>query len=517
LNTPRTWISLLVLCAVAYLVTAPGRITFPDDEIVFQTTEALWERGELSISGIPKRTGERKGRPNGTFGWETGTDQKRYGIFGHGLSVAALPMYGLGKLAAEYLPESWAHAPRRDLFVFHERSHLADSTRLVVSLTNCVITLMAVWLLMSWVRTLGFSARSTLVTGIAYAFGTSAWPYTSTFLSEPASALCLLGAALLVARWHVGRDARLLWAAGAVAGLSVHVHLLNLLALPCLLGYALAPLLREGSLQRERGAWLGALVLGVLGVGLLGLSHYARFGSPFETGRYANYGEFIWPWEGLAAQVIGPGRSFFLYSPAILLGLFGWRKLRRDVPDAAWFIVAIVILRWVFVSLRSDWYGGWGIGPRYLVAVIPFALLPMAACVDEIVGRPGSKRRAWILGLVGCVLLEGWLAAHSIFEWMWALMMEHGTPDYFAVSHWSPAGSALFGFFDLESRAVSELLSGRWEAAVAAAHFDMIGFGALRLAVAGHRSLLFVVCGLVLIGLVAGARLLRARELRSHG
>ncbi|MHC4393632.1 MAG: hypothetical protein ACYS22_20240, partial [Planctomycetota bacterium] len=78
MNTPRTWISLLVLCAVAYLVTAPGRITFPDDEIVFPTTEALWERGELSISGIPKRTGERKGRPNGTFGWETGTDQKRY-------------------------------------------------------------------------------------------------------------------------------------------------------------------------------------------------------------------------------------------------------------------------------------------------------------------------------------------------------------------------------------------------------------------------------------------------------
>ena len=74
---------LLVVCTVAYLLTAPGRITYPDDEIVYQTTESLWERGSLAIRGIPFTTGEPEGRPAGTFGWDFGRDGKLYGFFGH--------------------------------------------------------------------------------------------------------------------------------------------------------------------------------------------------------------------------------------------------------------------------------------------------------------------------------------------------------------------------------------------------------------------------------------------------
>jgi len=56
---------LLVVCTAAYLLTAPGRITYPDDEIVYETTESLWERGSFAIEGIPFQTGEPAGRPAG--------------------------------------------------------------------------------------------------------------------------------------------------------------------------------------------------------------------------------------------------------------------------------------------------------------------------------------------------------------------------------------------------------------------------------------------------------------------
>lgn len=510
MRAPRTWIWFVILCAAAYVLTAPGRITYPDDEIVFQTTQSLYERGTLEIPGIAKRSGERSSRPAGTFGWEHGSDGKRYGFFGHGLSVVALPMYGAAIATAGLVPESWTHAPRRDLFSFHYHSAHADWTRQLVSLTNCLITAFAAWVLARWGIVLGLGRRACIVTALAYAFCTSAWPYTSTFLSEPLSALCLLACALAIARYHRDGLPRQLWVAGALAGASVHVHLLNLLALPCLFGYAIAPAVRGGSLSRTRSAWLGGTAAGLLGVALLGLSHWARFGSPFETGRYDNYGSFIWPWEGLAAQLIAPGRSFFLYSPAVVLALIGWPRLRRMRPDAAWLIVALFVLRWGFISARSDWYGGWGVGPRYLVPMIPFAMLPLAVTVEDRLGGSAGSRRAWIGALVACALLEGWMAAHSVFEHMWDLMMRHGAPDYFAVSHWSLEGSPIVGYWRFDAPALAELFGGSFRAAVGAARLDALAFGAVRLAVFEHYSLLVAMLAVAALGVWAGVRLARA-------
>jgi len=53
--------ALGVLAAAVYLWTAPGRIQFPDDEIVFQTAASLWDDGDLDIPGIARRTGEPAG------------------------------------------------------------------------------------------------------------------------------------------------------------------------------------------------------------------------------------------------------------------------------------------------------------------------------------------------------------------------------------------------------------------------------------------------------------------------
>ena len=183
-SVPRSGAAALaVVAAAVYLWTAPGRIQFPDDEIVFQTTASLWADGELDIPGIPRHTGEPKGRPSGTFGWAPGPEGQRYGFFGHGLSLVALPIYALASVSAASVPEAWPHAVRSDHFVFHRREHRADWTRLLVSLTNCCVTAASVWLLARWLLALGFLRRTALVTGLAYAFATSAWAY-----SRPSSA-----------------------------------------------------------------------------------------------------------------------------------------------------------------------------------------------------------------------------------------------------------------------------------------------------------------------------------------
>jgi hypothetical protein len=456
---------------------------------VFQTTASLWDDGDLDIPGIPRRTGEPKGRPSGSFGWAPGPRGERYGFFGHGLSLVALPLYALADATAPVVPHTWPHAVRSDHFVFHRREHRADWTRLVVSLTNCLVTAATAWLLARWLVALGFLARTALVTALAYALATSAWAYSRTFLSEPLSALCLVGASLCATRWRRTRAPGWLWLAGAVAGFALHVHVLNLVFVPCLFGYVLTDR-RPG----ERRALLGAAGALALGAGLLLLGQWLRFGDPLETGRFGHYSRFVWPWEGLAAQLVAPGRSFLVYSPAVLLGLGGWAALRRRAPAAMWFALAVLGLRWLAISCRSDWFGGWGVGPRHLVPAIPFALLGFAASLEALPGRPAWRRRAWWAGLALAALVSAHLGVHSIFEWMWRLLHHPDVPGdgaYLEVSHWAAWASPIAGFFTL-------------------AQTDVLALGAVRLARLGHWGLLAAFAAVAAAGLAAAVRLARA-------
>ncbi len=454
----RPRLALWLLCVATYLCFAPGRLLFPDDEIVFQTTRSMWERGDLAIDGIPKRTGEPKGRPDGTFGWAPGPDGLRYGFFGHGQSVVALPLYGLGRAASTGTPPAWRHVIRSDHMLMHKRGSAEDLPRLLASLTNCFITAFAALLLVEWLRALGHRDRVAMAVGLVYAFGTSAWPYSGMFLSEPLSAVMLLASAWGIARYHRDRAARpdraahhrWLWMAALVAGLSLHAHVLNLLAIPCLLGYAAIPSMRGRACRSERTAWVIAIALGLVGPLLLGLTQWMRFGDPWQTGRYDHYGYFIDPLPALAGQLVGPGRSILLYSPALLLALLGWRRAFTRQRAAAWLVLALFVVRWAFVSTRSDWWGGWGIGPRYLIPLLPLLLLPLAEVFSDLDRASRNRRVAAAVAVLGCVMVELHLALHSIFEWMWSLIAT-GTPqlDYLTRSHWFPSASPLVGFFEM--------------------------------------------------------------------
>jgi hypothetical protein len=481
------WLALLILCSALFCCTAPGRIGYPDDEIVFQTTQSLVERGSFEIEGIAKRTGEREDRPTGTFGWAPGREGRRYGFFGQGLSVVAIPMYLIADATVGSVPERWRYAIRSDLFTFHQRSLDADWRRLVVSLTNSLITPLAAVLLGLWLQILGHGPRASLLTALVYALGTTAWPYAGTLLSEPLSALVLLGAALEISRWHVHADARHLWIAAALAGMSVHVHVLNVLALPCLVGYGIGPSLtrvglRETVQQLDRRTWIVAASMCVLGLALLGFSQWWRFGSPFETGRFDHYGRWVWPWRGVVTMLLAPGRSLLIYSPPLLLALAAWPALRRRDPSTAVFVLALALLRLLFVACRSDWHGGWAIGPRYLVPTIPFLLVPLAGWLERWSAQAWPKR-ALAVGLLSLsIAFQAWLASHSVFQLYWQLNLEHGRDRYMAVADWNLAATPPIAFWSMQQPALEFARAGNWVAARTAAQFDALGFGAWRLA-----------------------------------
>ena len=278
-------------------------------------------------------------------------------------------------------------------------------------------------------------------------------------------------------------ETRALWIGLAIGGLSAHVHLLNLLALPALYGYAIGPSWRDGRLREERALWAGGLLLAAAGPALLALGQYLRFGDPFETGRLGIYSSFAAPWEALAAFLVAPGRSFLLYSPVLLLALFGLFRCARRSPLALGFAAAAIAPRLLFAAARSDWWGGWGVGSRHLVPLIPFAILPLAALFDSWKERARAQRAAIVVGVLLSVLLAGHLAMHSIWEWNFTLLRQPDPEGYVHRSHWAWSASPIVGFFRLP--------------------LDLLSFGALGMVGRGSPGparIFLLVAGLGILG-----------------
>ncbi len=503
------WLRVFWLCFAAFSCTASGRITYPDDEIVFRTAESVYREGSFAIEAMDRRTGERKDRPDGSFGVAPGRDGQTYGFFGYALPVITAPAVALGDRWVETHPD-WRHAIRGDIFAFYDRSVRGDLRRMAVTLANVPISALAIVCFGLWLSALGFALRTAVFTSLAFGLGTCFWAYTSTYLSEPLSTLMLCAAAWQIREWHLARaqgetGTRPLAIAASLVGWSVHAHLLNLFAAPCLMAYALWPSLAGGRWREEKRAWTIALALGALGFVALGLLNAWRFGSPFESGRYDHYGVWTWPFEALGAFTLGPGRSIFVFAPPIGLGLIWGRELWRRMPLEAKLAVALLLTRALFVATRSDWHGGWGLGPRYLLPVLPFALLPLAWAFEH---AERTRRRILVSATLVFGLVSAYMAYHSIFEHMFMLANAHGRAHYYGVSHWSPSATPLAGFWRIDAPMRRLLLEQGPGAALGAARVDALSFGALRLGLVLKDWTLFIwMLALGLSGLWAGGRL----------
>jgi hypothetical protein len=461
------------------------------------------------------RTGELEGRPTGSFGVVAGKRARPgevYGFFGQGLPLLTAPFVGLGDLLHRLAPHDWRHAPRSDLHKYAEPSARGDLRRMAVVWSTCLITALAALALAFWLLALGLSPSAAVFASVAYALGSAAWPYASTYLSEPLSALCLC-ACLWQAQMYRNAEAgsstakRALLLAALAAAFSLHVHILNLLALPFLIAYVALPAKRSRRLSAEARLWGTALGLGALSMLLLGASQWWRFGSAFATGRFDHYAHWVLPFEGLAAFAIAPGRSLFIYAPVLLFGLWAIKSSRERFGLEMSCVLGLLLLRATFAASRSDWSGGWSLGPRYLVPVLPLLMLPAALAWEE---GSALRRRRFTLALVALMALQAWLAAHAVGEHMLVLSNTQGVDDYGHLSHWSPSSSPFVGFWSIDARLRAAVWEGDLVQIMAVARLDMLSFGALRLALTGKGVSLLVITGLcALASVTAGLSLLR--------
>ncbi len=256
-------------------------------------------------------------------------------------------------------------------------------------------------------KQLGYDLRQAAVSTLLLGAGTSVWVYAHRPYSEILQVVCFiifLGALLRAAETPTQRSFLRLGFAAALLVNSKNVYA------ACLPGAGLYLFLR---FRPDRQLIIRALLwsgVGFLpGVVALAAYNYVRWGSIMASG-YGAVTTGFWRENilvGLWGQFLSPGKSVFLYSPPLILALFGIRRLVMRRPNVALAIaltvgpVILLYARYVF------WSGDWAWGPRYLVFALPALLLPVAELFGADASHPGRSRRSLSIALGAACLTGG--------------------------------------------------------------------------------------------------------------
>ena len=425
---------LLGVCLALYGLTNPGGVRSADGEVIYRTAAALASGGEF---GVEERLEDWP-----EFGFAEGADGKLYTFYGPGQSLVCAPMIWIARLLNR---TGWYEGEGRTIPLSHyvddgirrtingnpPQELLPHAERIIVSFLYIPITVLGVALFWLLLRRLGIPPVAALVTCFLYAFGSMTWPYANTFFKEPLALVFILGSLLLMlgkAGKHRGRASGWLPGlalSGLLMGLAVATHEMSALFVPFFVAF--------GFLSHGRGfrSWKGAvkptvaLAGGGLVILLLLLWHnQTRFGGLLDTGRSAvTINPFSPPWTasywtGLFGLLLGAGKGLLIYSPLVVAGVLFWRRFAAEYRLLAGVLAAMILVRFLVVAAYGAWHGGFCLGPRYLLMVVPFLFIPLAFAIrDWLATRQLKQLRVLAVAGFLCVSQQVYFCVGEVFTY----------------------------------------------------------------------------------------------------
>jgi len=361
---------ILAIIALVYFFSAKGYIEVLDTRYSLMTAEAIISRGRMDIPPVDGASLK-------------GLDGRIYSKYGIGLPLYYTPFVLAGSILSRM-----THFPADEI------------TGFLISFANIPFALFTVILFIQLLRLFGAPNPYLWLLAVGLGLGTLGWRYASSDFSE-----MMQTALLLLAVYGVicMTTASVLAGGLGLAGL-ILVKLVHLSLFPIFLVYLLFRPGKPGPQRiREAALFAGPVILCIILIAGLNL---IRFGNPLESG-YGAEMRLFFPtqlWHTLPRLLFSLDKGLFIFSPILLLGLFGWRAFFRQRPWDAGLCGALCLVNLVLAGAWHSWMGGWSWGPRLLVPAIPLWFLPAAFWLS----RPGSRGRVvgTVLLLMGSVLVQ---------------------------------------------------------------------------------------------------------------
>ncbi|MBI2862259.1 MAG: hypothetical protein HYX89_05525 [Chloroflexi bacterium] len=347
---------LFFLGSYSYVIQGPGWNEHSRYDLIL----AMAEEGRVQIDSYHENTGD-KSFYNGHY----------YSDKAIGTSLLGLPVYKMVKIV-------------EGLAKYQERYPIHIVTAFVSALPGALLALLVYGFLGYLGIIEGFRVLLTLVFG----FGTLAFPFSSEFFGHQTSSFFAFGAFLLTFLvTRRGWSQAWLLVAGLSAGAAVLTEYPAVIIAFLLFGYLL--------LLTRRPAALILFVVGALPVAAIQIAYNVlAFDSPFRLS-YAYVDVVSQPMfagarEGLFGvtapslstlrEILFSPRGLLVLSPLSLLTPLGlWLMvLRKQLwPEAALFS-AIIVAFLIYNSGYYDPFGGVSPGPRFLIPMLPYAVIPLA-------------------------------------------------------------------------------------------------------------------------------------------
>lgn len=376
-NNRYICLNIFILFTAIYLLTISGSFFQADISILrYDVAESIAERLDLTV---------RDG-----FGLK-GADGRDYSWIGLGSALVSVPFYLIGKILGS--PEA------------------------MISLVNPVFTSLTAVLLFIFVNSLGYTKRVSLIVTMFFGLGTIAWPQSKQPFDHPVETFFVLLSLFQCHQFANHRRVVNIVLSGAAAGLAFLTRPTTILLIPALIVLTLESRRRKCGNQKI-GSYLAktAIQFNLGFLPLVGISlwynHY-RFGSIFETG-YSLIASLLGLdfftgtslLTGLSGLMISPGKGFFFYSPVAIFFFLSIRSFYKRQPSLAAAFILLISSYLLFISKNIYWHGDWTWGPRYLLAITPLFIIPIAELANSLSSRNRATRVSFYLIISISILIQ---------------------------------------------------------------------------------------------------------------
>ncbi len=369
---------LFGLSALIYGITAPGHMQTGDNRSELATAQSIVDRGDFTV---------RPNQPNVYVPYVFSNDGLPYAPYGIAASVVLIPAVLIGNLAD--CPDQPGGCPES----------VQHTTEFAASFVCGVLAALAVVVLFLFALDLGASLTAAVAVALVFGFATIEWPYAHDAYDTGPATLFILLCLFSLHRGLKRKQAGWLAMSGAAIGLAILTRIPAVVFLPVFGLYLLAGVRTEGrqGALTSVAAWSGPVAIAFA---VAGWYNWVRFGTPFDGGQSRIGGAtFSTPLTtGVFGQLLSPGKSIFLFSPPLLVGLAAFPAFLRKNFALGVAIVSAAVINILFYGTYSEWSGDYAWGARYLVPLTGLLLLP----AGNVLSRWRNLSRPVRAGIAAC-------------------------------------------------------------------------------------------------------------------
>jgi hypothetical protein len=362
LVTGRPGVRLFLFFLAFYYLTNAGWHKIGDENAMLMVARQIATKGQVGF--------ESKMAPEDPYGdIVQGANRLFYFKWGLGQSLVEAPLIFIHHMLWTFIHSDHSEQRVSPAYNASEFLFLIFGPS-AISASGCLLLF---WLALR----LGFAQATSVLLTLIYGLGTVIWPYSKSFMSETTLNVAMLGGVYAVVSYTVTRQKWWLILSGACMGFSVLTKPMALVVVPVLLLYLFA---KVGPSWATRDIGTFWMIPFMVFLAVQGWHNTIRYGNFMEFG----YGQgwdrfgFCTPlYVGLWGLLLSPGKSFFLYTPAAALALTSAKMFFKDRKQEACLFLGICIVYVLPHALWCLWAGDWAWGPRFLLVITPYMILPV--------------------------------------------------------------------------------------------------------------------------------------------